>query len=147
MSRIQHCSEQQVEQFMICAEFPHQALFAASRLRKRDMQHQRYCSLLFAMIVALLTCTELRSQTASTVALTGVTLDPSGAVLGQVTLHLTKLDGTEIMAVTSDHRGLFGFFLVPPGTYDVQATKVNFRPLGQKNIQVHVTETRRFQLR
>jgi len=50
------------------------------------------------------------------------------------------------MAVSSDENGVFGFFLLPPGTYEVKATKVDFRPASEKNIQVHVTETLRLQL-
>ncbi|MFL6302886.1 MAG: carboxypeptidase regulatory-like domain-containing protein [Candidatus Sulfotelmatobacter sp.] len=85
-------------------------------------------------------------QTASTGALTGVTLDPSGAVLPRAGVHLTRLGGTIGMAASSDEKGLFGFFLLPPGTYEVQASKLDFRPVTQKNIQVHVTETIRIEL-
>ena len=50
----------------------------------------RWALVLFALTVALMYSTSVYSQTASTGALTGVTLDPSGAVLPGVTLHLTK---------------------------------------------------------
>jgi hypothetical protein len=50
------------------------------------------------------------------------------------------------MAASSDEKGLFGFFLLPAGTYEVQASKLDFRPVTQKNIQVHVTETLRIEL-
>jgi hypothetical protein len=85
-------------------------------------------------------------QTASTGALTGVTLDPSGAALPRVSVRLAWLDGTKKMAASSDENGLFGFFLLPPGTYEVQASKVDFKPVSQPDIHVHVTETLRLQL-
>ena len=65
---------------------------------------------------------EARGQTASTGALTGLTLDPSGAVLPGVTLHLRNDFGSEVKSATSDNNGRFGFFLLPPGNYEVQAT-------------------------
>ena len=109
----------------------------------------RGCWSLFLVLftVALLSCSDLYSQTASTGALTGITLDPSGAVLPQVSIHLARLDGTEAAVGTSDENGLFGFFLLPPGTYQVQTSKVDFRSVTQNGIQVHVTETLRIELR
>jgi hypothetical protein len=98
------------------------------------------------LTVALFSSRSLHGQTASTGALTGVTLDPSGAALPQVSLHLTSEDGTEVMTGISDENGLFGFFLLPPGTYEVRASKVDFKPLIQNNIYIHVTETLRLQL-
>jgi hypothetical protein len=88
----------------------------------------------------------MSSQTASTGAVTGVTLDPSGAVLSGVILQLTKEDGSEARSATSDNNGRFGFFLLPPGTYTVQASRADFKPMSQPDIHVHVTETLRLEL-
>ena len=104
------------------------------------------CLLLLSLTVALLSPRNMYSQTASTGALTGETLDPSGAILRWVSVRLARLDGTETMAVSSDENGLFGFFLLPPGAYEVQASKVDFKPVHQTNIHVYVTETLRLQL-
>jgi hypothetical protein len=115
--------------------------------RNCDPLHlRRWCVLWAALAVALPFSRTIYGQTASTGALTGVTLDPSGAVLPRAGVHLTRLDGTIAMAASSDEKGLFGFFLLPPGTYEVQASKLDFRPVTQKNIQVHVTETLRIEL-
>ena len=69
----------------------------------------------FLRLVALsLTCSGgVHGQTASTGALTGVTLDPSGAVLPGVVLHLTKENGSDAKSATSDNAGRFAFFLLP----------------------------------
>lgn len=116
-------------------------------LHRCDLHRRRYWSLfLLALNVALLSSINMYSQTASTGALTGVTLDPSGAILPRVSVHLAKSDGTETMSADSDENGLFGFFLLPPGTYEVQASKVDFKILRQPEIRVHVTETLRLQL-
>ena len=78
-----------------------------------------WCLMLMALTIALLSSGNLYSQTASTGALTGVTLDPSGAVLPGVILHLIREDGSEAKSATSDNNGRFGFFLLRPGTYEV----------------------------
>jgi len=107
----------------------------------------RFLSLRLAILaIALLSSRNMYSQTASTGALTGVTLDPSGATLPGVSVRLARSDGTETMSVSSDENGLFRFFLLPPGTYEVRASKVDFKPLRQPDIHVHVTETVRLQL-
>jgi hypothetical protein len=107
----------------------------------------RFLPLLLATLaIALLSSRNMYSQTASTGALTGVTLDPSGATLSGVSVRLARSDGTETMSVSSDENGLFRFFLLPPGTYEVRASKVDFKPLRQPDIHVHVTETVRLEL-
>ena len=77
----------------------------------------RRCSVsaLMALTFALLSSGSLYSQTASTGALTGVTLDPSGAVLPGVILHLIKEDGSEAKSATSDNNGRFGFLTAATG--------------------------------
>jgi hypothetical protein len=89
----------------------------------------------------------LESQTASTGALTGATLDPSGAVVPAVTLHLAKLDGTEKTSAISDEHGRFGFILLSPGTYELHASKTDFEPLNLSYLHIVVTETLRLELR
>src|SRR5258708_12653672 len=81
------------------------------------------------------------SQTASTGAVIGVTLDPSGAILPAVVVHLSKPGGGEKKSVTSDENGRFGFLLLPPGKYELQASAANFEPLNLTEINVQVTET------
>jgi hypothetical protein len=99
-----------------------------------------------ALVVALLFSRSMYSQTASTGALTGVTLDPSGAALQGVVVHLTIEGGSEARSATSNNDGQFGFFLLRPGTYEVQASRVDFKLVSQRNIHVQVTETLRIEL-
>ena len=115
-------------------------------LHKGELPFRRLSLLLATLIIALLPSRNVYSQTASTGALTGVTLDPSGATLPRVSVRLARSDGTETMAVSSDENGLFRFFLLPPGTYQVRASKVDFKTLRHPEIHVHVTETLRLQL-
>jgi len=69
-------------------------------------------------------------QTASIGSVTGVTLAPSGAVLPGVGVDLSKKGGGERKSATSDENGRFGFPLLPPGKYELQASKQDFEPLS-----------------
>jgi hypothetical protein len=102
--------------------------------------------LLLALTVALLSSRKTSGQTASTGALTGFALDPSGAVLPGVVLQLTIEDGSEARSATSDNDGRFGFLSLRPGTYELQASKVDFRSVSQWDIHVHVAETLRIEV-
>ena len=86
------------------------------------------------------------SQTATTGAVTGVAIDPSGAILPGVVVHLAKERGGESKSVTSDENGMFGFLLLPPGRYELQASAKNFDPVTLPEINIHVTETLRLEL-
>jgi Carboxypeptidase regulatory-like domain len=110
------------------------------------MQLPRRWDFLIVVALSLALAGGARGQTASTGAITGVTLDLSGAVLPGVILHLKNDDGSEAKSATSDSNGRFAFFLLPPGTYEIRAGKVDFKPVSQGDIHVHVTETLRMEL-
>jgi len=81
-------------------------------------------------------------QTASTGGLTGVTLDPTGAVLPGVGIRLeNQVTGTTTSSI-SDQEGRFGFALLPPGRYGLHATTRDASPLvGSTSVNISVTET------
>src|SRR5215471_6774601 len=78
-------------------------------------------------------------QTASTGALSGVTLGPSGAVLAGVNIRLTEDAGHETRSTTSDEEGRFAFLLLPPGMYQLLTDKTDFKPLRLSNLHIAVT--------
>src|SRR5438034_9753835 len=89
---------------------------------------------------------QVRGQTASTGALTGITLDPFGAALPVVTIDLIREGGSETRPVLSDENGLFAFPLLPPGNYELHASKANFRPMCLLELQISVTETLKLEI-
>jgi hypothetical protein len=109
---------------------------------------QRHCFCAFLRIVALmvvLVCC-CYGQTASTGALTGVTLDPSSAALPGVVLRLINQGTGETQTSTSDEEGRFRFLLLSPASYLLHADKTAFDPLRRADINISVTETLRFEL-
>jgi len=85
------------------------------------------------------------AQTPSTGALTGITVDPSGAAIPGVILRLVK-EGGEAKSTVSDEDGRFAFRFLTPGKYQIQASKADFRPLKLPSLAISVTETLRVEL-
>jgi hypothetical protein len=88
----------------------------------------------------------LRAQTSSTGAVTGVVLDPSGGVMPGVLVGLSR-GQTDDKAFTSNEKGHFAFLLLPPGTYQIRASRAGFEDYVLPGVQVSVTEIRRLELR
>jgi hypothetical protein len=86
------------------------------------------------------------AQTASTGAVTGIAVDPAGLAVPGVTVQLVGGDLPTIKSCASDADGWFRCSSVPPGTYQLQASRKDFKPLSVSNIAVHVTETLRLEL-
>ncbi len=72
----------------------------------------RWSPVLLILAVALVFSARVRSQTASTGALSGVVLDPTGAVLTGVVVRLANQDTGTIRSATSDEDGRFNFLLL-----------------------------------
>jgi carboxypeptidase family protein/TonB-dependent receptor-like protein len=104
-------------------------------------------ALLGVFVIGLGLVSRTSGQTASTGAVTGVTLDPSGGVVPGVVVHLAKEGGGEGKSATADENGRFGFLLLPPGRYELQASAPDFEPVNLPEINIHVTETLRLELR
>lgn len=85
-------------------------------------------------------------QTASTGALAGVVLDPSGAVIRGAGVYLIRTGGTVRLSANTDEDGRFGFLMLSPGTYEIEASKTGFKPGSHTDIHIQVTETCRLEV-
>ena len=103
--------------------------------------------LVVTAIVALGVANPVFGQTASTGALTGVTLDPTGAPLPEVTLTLVNPKTSETDSTTSKQDGQFAFFFLVPGKYELKVSRKDFEPASVPLVDIHVTETLRLELR
>jgi len=77
--------------------------------------------LLATLALAVMSCSRLQGQTSTSGALTGVALDPTGAVLPATMVRLRNQDTGMVESVTADDDGRFHFLLLSPGWYEVQA--------------------------
>ena len=116
-----------------------------------EHHHWRRCyesALWVPLAIAVLLSSHVRSQTTSSGALTGVALDPSGAVVPGVVVHLANQGTGTTVSATSDEEGRFSFLLLPPGRYQIQASKTDTVTLiANATANVKVTETARVPLR
>jgi Carboxypeptidase regulatory-like domain/TonB dependent receptor-like, beta-barrel len=102
--------------------------------------------LIVVVAVVIWSATCAYGQTASTGAVIGVVLDPSGALVPGVTVRLERTNAVGDRSVETNPNGQFGLLLLDPGIYSLHAIKNGFTPLSIPNIQVPVTETVRLQL-
>jgi len=116
----------------------HVSFRAALTLRA---QSPHISALIFTLLFAL--SGPAPAQTASTGALTGLTFDPSGSVLAGVMVQLFDSANGRSESITSDENGRFSFVLLPPGSYEVKASKLGFTSLSSGKIHISVTETHR----
>lgn len=97
--------------------------------------------ILAALTVTLLSYCTLQGQTASSGALTGVALDPSGALVPGAIIQLTNLDTRALQSAPTGADGRFTFLLLSPGKYEVQAgTTGSDMLVGNATININVTE-------
>jgi hypothetical protein len=93
------------------------------------------------LMIAALFCGRASSQTPSTGALTGVAVDPTGAVLPGAVVRLDNVDTGATESGTSDRDGRFTFPLLSPGRYEVNAHNAGSDTLvASTTITVRVTE-------
>lgn len=90
----------------------------------------RRSALLVIVTIALVFSNRVRSQTASTGALTGVTLDPTGAVLTGVVVRLVKQDTNAIQSATSDKDGRFNSYCYLPAGMSYKPATQALTPLS-----------------
>ncbi|MBV8895813.1 MAG: carboxypeptidase regulatory-like domain-containing protein [Acidobacteriaceae bacterium] len=83
------------------------------------------------------------AQTASTGALAGNVLDPTGAAVPGASVKATNVGTADSQTVVSEADGSFLVPLLPPGTYDLAVTKPGFKTAVRAGIHVHVTDTER----
>jgi hypothetical protein len=105
-----------------------------------------WSTLLTILALAVVFSNPLSGQTASTGALAGRVLDPSGAVIPGADIHLMNHQTGDTDSATSDGAGDFHFLLLSPGNYELQVSKTDFATLRFSSINVLVTEALRLEL-
>ncbi len=119
----------------------------ASSRGRRGLLRRGSSTVLLIMSLTIAFAVRLQAQSTATGALTGVTLDPSGAAVPGVKIQLTRRESSAALSGTSDEQGRFAFMLLAPGSYHLQAVKTAFDPLQLDEINISVTETLRIDLR
>ena len=82
----------------------------------------------------------LWAQSATTGALRGTVVDPAGAVVPGVIVTLVNPTTGQTQTTMSDAKGLYGFSLLPPGTYEVEFSMPGFKTSRAMSVVVNVSE-------
>jgi hypothetical protein len=88
---------------------------------------RRLC--VWAFVISLIFSSFGRAQTSATGAITGVVLDPSGAVVPSVSVQVSSESGGFTQATSANENGWFAIQLIPLGTYQLQASRSDFKTL------------------
>jgi Carboxypeptidase regulatory-like domain/TonB-dependent Receptor Plug Domain len=99
------------------------------------------CAAVFAAACFFALPSSLPAQSAGTGALTGTVSDPTGAVVPNASVTLTKTDTNQVRTASSGADGSYKFTLLPPGTYRVRFAAVGFKTAEVPSVTVNVTET------
>ena len=75
--------------------------------------------------------------------LAGTITDPSGAVIPGAEVTLTAVDTGAVMKVTSSPDGLYSFFNLQAGRYEIQVSNKGFRDYVQRGIRIALNEKTR----
>src|SRR5215471_16079246 len=101
----------------------------------------RSTALLVIQALVLLCHSCLQAQTASSGALTGAILDPTGAVLAATIVRLVNQETGTVETAISDDEGRFHFLLLSPGRYELEAHRPGSDALiGRTSIVVNVAD-------
>src|SRR6266850_4365504 len=107
------------------------------------MNERAVLSIVAAMTIAACIVPLGFAQTSSTGALTGITTDPSRAVIPGVEETLTNEATREVRTAVSNENGNYSFGLLTPGFYRLEAALSGFKTARRSGIRISVTETAR----
>ena len=95
------------------------------------------------ILLPVLLCGPMLAQTAQ---VTGRVLDPSGAVIPDVSVKLTNIATGVSKAIRSDQEGRYVIPLLPPGSYRMSVQKQGFRSIERDGITLDVDQVARIDL-
>ena len=93
-----------------------------------------------AVLACLLAAAPLAAQTGATTGLRGVVTDPSGAVLPEVTVIITRSDTGETRALNTNESGVWEARFMSPGTYRITVERTGFKKLVRDGVTVTTSE-------
>ncbi len=100
----------------------------------------RLMQLLALITLGVATAVTGQAQTSNTGALTGTVTDQSGAAIPNVSIGVTNPSNGSVRTVVTDSAGVYRVSLLPPGSYNIQATAGGFKEAIRSDVSIVVTE-------
>ena len=97
------------------------------------------CTLLFGMLLAL--CTTAYAQKITST-LTGTVVDSTNAVVSDAAITVTNQATGTSRSTKTNPEGQYSVLELDPGVYSVKVNKAGFKEVVQKNLELHVGDTR-----
>ena len=97
------------------------------------------CTLLFGMLLAL--CTTAYAQKITST-LTGTVVDSTNAVVSDAAITVTNQATGTSRSTKTNPEGQYSVPELDPGVYSVKVNKAGFKEIVQKNLELHVGDTR-----
>lgn len=92
-------------------------------------------TLLFALAVCS-TASSLTAQSAITASVSGTVRDETGRMLARVVVTLRAVGAGADQETATDHTGAYAFPLAAPGTYEIRAEAIGFRPVVARTLEL-----------
>ena len=102
--------------------------------------------LLSVLLLGTLAAAALPAQTAQTGTLQGRVALPNGRVIANVTISMRRSDGSYPRTARTDEFGRFRINFVTPGTYDVSARLIGYRPVTYEGVPIRAAEAQTLEL-
>jgi hypothetical protein len=130
---------------------PHGVSMASPTARQRKTPHVQCLQMarctraavqaLFIILATLTLALPSRAATGGTIS--GMVLDPSGAVVGGADLKLVNTVQQTTYEALSDRQGLYSFNDLPVGYYDLTVSAAGFQPQRKTNLMVDTDSAKR----
>jgi len=106
------------------------------------MGRRRLMLVLGTLLIVFLSAvnSSLWAQSSTTGALTGTVKDSTGAVIPGTTITLINYATSQAQTTTSNTSGIYGFSLLPPGTYGVRLSAPGFKTAQSLPVVINVSE-------
>src|SRR5215469_2035664 len=108
---------------------------------ERPRMHNRSMWRRIAMAAVLFTAPLMKAQS-TTATLSGSVVDPSGAAVADTTVIVTNYATSVHRAVMTNPQGDFSVALLPPGKYELRASKSGFARIEIPNITLNTNDER-----
>jgi len=104
-------------------------------------KHLKYLGTLILALALMVSLTSVRALAqADQGAITGLVLDPTGAIVANAQITLTNTDTGLVLQTQADSSGNYVFSPIKIGNYKVSVTAPGFSTTTQENIQLHVQD-------
>ena len=104
----------------------------------KNLEALRRYGFMFLLLAAILFAPLARAQNSNTGELKGAVMDPSGAVVPDVTVSIKNVQTGVVTPTTTNQSGLYDVPFLAPGSYSIRFAKQSFRDFVRSGIVLQI---------